>query len=50
MSKLCITQYNKYNLQERDKYPIIFFYKKLKRKLEEKVIKLYYLKVIIQKK
>jgi hypothetical protein len=25
MSKLCIIQYNKYNLQERDKYPRIFF-------------------------
>ena len=36
MSRLCIIQYNKYNLQERDKYPRIFFYKQLKRKLEEK--------------
>ena len=36
MTRLCIIQYNKYNLQERDKYPRIFFYKLLKRKLEEK--------------
>jgi len=36
MTRLCIIQYNKYNLQERDKYPRIFFYKQLKRKLEEK--------------
>ena len=39
MTRLCIIQYNKYNLQERDKYQRIFFFinnnKKLKYNLSD---------------
>jgi len=34
--KLCIIQYNKYNLQDRDKFPKIFFKKLLIKKIEQK--------------
>lgn len=33
--KVCIIQYNKYNLQDRDKFPKIFFKKLLIKKLED---------------
>ena len=33
--KVCIIQYNKYNLQDRDKFPKIFFKKMLITKLKD---------------
>ena len=36
VNKICIIQYNKYNLQIRDRFPRIFFLNLLTKKLEQK--------------